>query len=150
VDLFIVRHGEAGPAVSDASRELTEAGGREVEQIASAVGKRGVEVAQIRHSGRVRARQTAQILADVLKPPQGLAEMPGLHPDDPVEPLAQSLFGERDSLMLVGHLPFVARLTGLLVHGDEERAPVQFPTAAVACLRGEDDRWELSWVLHPS
>ena len=150
MELFIVRHGEAGAAATDAARELTAQGIREVQEVALCARERGVKIAEIRHSGRIRAEQTARLLADTLDPVGGLISTPGLHPDDPVEPVAQSLFGERSSLMLVGHLPFVGRMCGLLIQGDEERAPVSFPTATLACLSGEDDRWDLSWVVHPS
>ena len=149
MELYIVRHGEAGPGRTDAARELTAAGIQEVERVALCARERIANLVQIRHSGRVRARQTAQVLADALAPSNGLVSSQGLHPDDAVEPIAQSLYGERESLMLVGHLPFVGCLTGLLLCGDERRAPVQFPTATMACLRGEDDRWELAWVLRP-
>lgn len=150
MDLYIVRHGEAGSAASDAARLLTEHGRAEVEAIAAAMSRRAASVRQIRHSGRVRARETAEILAETLNPPAGVIEIPGIHPDDPIDPVALSLFGERDSLMLVGHLPFVARLVGALTLGDENRSPVRFPTATVACLQGEDDHWELAWTEHPA
>ena len=73
----------------------------------------------------------------------------GIHPEDDVDPIALSLFGEHDSLMLVGHLPFVARLVGLLTLGDANRSPVRFPTATITCLQGQDDQWELAWTEHP-
>ncbi|MDP6981299.1 MAG: phosphohistidine phosphatase SixA [Myxococcota bacterium] len=147
--LLIVRHGEAGPAVSDAARTLTDAGRADVARVADALVARDVQVNQIRHSGRVRARETAEILAARLEPAAGVIETPGLHPEDPVDPMAMSLFGERESLMFVGHLPFVAHLVGRLTEGDARRTPVNFPTSTVACLEGEDDRWELAWIERP-
>ncbi len=149
MELLIVRHGEAGSAFNDAARTLTDAGRADVAGVADALAARDVHVRQIRHSGRVRARETAEILAARLEPAAGVIETPGLHPEDPVEPMAMSLFGECDSLMLVGHLPFVAHLVGRLTQGDARRTPVNFPTATVACLQGEDDRWELAWVERP-
>lgn len=150
MDLYIVRHGEALAGTNDAGRPLSDRGRTEVEEVAMAANRRGACVRQIRHSGRERARETAEIIGSVLAPPAGVIPTPGLHPDDPVEPVALSLFGERESLMLVGHLPFVARLVGLLTAGKADRQPVSFPTAAVACLRGQDDRWELIWTERPS
>jgi len=149
MDLYIVRHGEAGNAPTDSARLLTDRGRMNVEQVAVALASRGVTVRQIRHSGRERARETAEILAARLEPAAGVIETSDIHPEDPVEPIAMSLFGERESLMLVGHLPFVARLVGLLVTGDANRAPVHFPTSTVACLRGEDDHWEVAWTEAP-
>jgi phosphohistidine phosphatase len=128
---------------------LTEHGRGEVAEIAELLRRREVFVRQIRHSGRERARETAEIIARSLEPPAGVVATSGIHPDDPVEPIALSLFGERESLMLVGHLPFVARLVSRLTAGSAERGPMHFPTATVACLRGEDDRWEVIWTEHP-
>lgn len=149
MDLYIVRHGEALSGANDAARLLSDRGRAEVERVAAAVSRRGTRVRQIRHSGRERARETAEIIGSVLEPPAGVVTTPGIHPDDPVEPVARWLFAERESLMLVGHLPFVARLVRLLTAGNSDRQPVSFPTATVACLRGEDDRWELVWTEHP-
>lgn len=149
MELFIVRHGEAGAARSDAARTLTEAGRDDVARVAVALAARDAAPRQIRHSGLVRARETAEILAEQLSPPAGVIETPGLYPEDPVEPIAMSLFGERESLMWVGHLPFVAHLVGRLTQGDERHTTVMFSTATVACLHGEDDRWELAWIERP-
>ncbi|MFT5442228.1 MAG: phosphohistidine phosphatase [Myxococcota bacterium] len=149
MELYIVRHGDALATSPDAARTLSSVGRVEVQTIARAMSTRGVRVRQIRHSGRVRARETAELLGAALEPPAGVIQIDGLHPEDPIEPVANSLFGERESLMLVGHLPFVGRLVGLLTTGDAHRSPISFPTATVACLQGEDDQWELAWVEHP-
>jgi len=149
MNLYIVRHGQAGAATNDAARLLTDRGRLEVETVAAAASQHGAAVRQIRHSGRARARETAEIFAAVLNPPAGMIETPGIHPEDPVDPIALSLFGEREALMLVGHLPFVSRLVGLLTVGDANRAPVNFPTATIACLQGEDSEWELVWTESP-
>ncbi|MBC8340191.1 MAG: phosphohistidine phosphatase SixA [Proteobacteria bacterium] len=146
MDLYIVRHGEALSGPVDAARQLSDHGRREVNAVAEVLRARGVSVRQIRHSGYERARDTASLIGTVLDPPAGVIETPGIHPDDPVAPFALTLFGERESLMLVGHLPFVARLVGMLTSGNSTRTPVSFPTATVACLQGEDDRWELAWT----
>ena len=149
MDLYIVRHGEAEPGTNDAARLLTDRGRKEVAEIAQAMSRRGASIRQIRHSGRARARETAEIIGSFLEPPAGVVPTAGIHPDDPVEPIALSLFGERESLMLVGHLPFVARMVAHLTAGSADRRPMSFPTASVACLRGEDDHWELVWMEHP-
>ncbi|MBW2291600.1 MAG: phosphohistidine phosphatase SixA [Deltaproteobacteria bacterium] len=150
MDLYIVRHGEAASGANDAARRLTDHGRSEVEKIAQAMSQRGVSIRQIRHSGRARARETAEIIGSHLEPPAGVVAIAGIHPDDPVEPIALSLFGERESLMLVGHLPFVARMVAHLTAGSADRRSMNFPTATVACLRGEDDQWELVWSEGPS
>jgi len=63
--------------------------------------------------------------------------------------IADDLKGYRGSLMLVGHLPFISRLTGLLVTGDPEGEVVQFRNAGVVCLSDEGGRWQMSWAVVP-
>ena len=92
MDLYIVRHGEAEPGTNDAARLLTDRGRQEVAEIAQAMSRRGASIRQIRHSGRARARETAEIIGSFLEPPAGVVPTAGIHPDDPVEPIALSLF----------------------------------------------------------
>lgn len=149
--VYLVRHGEAGRAFVDAERPLTEAGREDVARVAARATERGVAIPEIRHSGRRRARETAEILSEALRPPAGIVEVAGLHPSDDPESIALSLDAEPDPLMLVGHLPFMGCLAGLLVTGDAERAPVPFAPATMACLQLDDpgERWRVAWVISP-
>ena len=51
--------------------------------------------------------------------------------------------------MLVGHLPFLSRLVGLLLAGDPNRQVVKFENAGMVCLRSIEGEWSLSWVMLP-
>jgi len=51
--------------------------------------------------------------------------------------------------MLVGHLPFLKRLAGLLVTGDSDCPVVQLRNASVVCVTREGDRWLVAWILTP-
>jgi phosphohistidine phosphatase len=52
--------------------------------------------------------------------------------------------------MLVGHLPFMARLASRLLAGRDDRMSVAFPAGAVACLGYDpDDGWSLEWMVTP-
>jgi phosphohistidine phosphatase len=78
-------------------------------------------VAEIRHSGLVRARETAEILGRVLTPARGIRATTGLAPADDPDVAAAELGLVAAPLMLVGHLPHLARLTTALVGGKLER-----------------------------
>jgi phosphohistidine phosphatase len=106
-------------------------------------------VQQIRHSGKTRAEQTAALFAYALSPPDGVLAVPGLAPKDDVAPIAEALERESRPVMLVGHLPFMARLAARLVAGDTERPAVEFRNGGVVCLARQDERWLVSWVLTP-
>ena len=51
--------------------------------------------------------------------------------------------------MLVGHLPFLDRLAGLLITGDAERFVVRFQKGGIVCLVREDETWAVGWVVTP-
>ena len=104
---------------------------------------------QIRHSGKRRAEETASILAEHLSPAEGVVAIPGLTPKDDVRPIAEALQSETQPVMLVGHLPFLDRLTSLLVTGDAERPIVCFQMGGIVCLVCEDDTWAVGWMVTP-
>jgi phosphohistidine phosphatase len=149
MELFLVRHGQAAAKAEDASRPLTEHGAEVVEQVAVFAARAGVKVDEIRHSGKLRARHTAEIFAGPLGPPRGVNAVMGLGPDDDVRAMAETLQREGGRLMLVGHLPFLSRLTALLVAGDPDAAVVRFCTAGIVRLVRERGSWSVDWAMTP-
>ena len=69
--LYLVQHAEAKKEEEDRSRGLTDKGYRDIARSAVYAQKLGVRVSVIYHSGKKRAAQTAQVLADYLKPEKG-------------------------------------------------------------------------------
>jgi phosphohistidine phosphatase len=149
--VYLVQHGEAEPKNIDPTRPLTERGRQEVQRVATFADRMGLEVHQIRHSGKTRAEQTADILGEALSPPGGVVAVSGLAPLDDVQPVADGLAREQQPVMLVGHLPFMARLTGLLVTLDSDCSVVQFRNGGIVCLGYEEEKgsWLVVWVLTP-
>jgi phosphohistidine phosphatase len=149
VRCYLVRHGTAAAGSDDRARPLTPAGRAEVEATARALVARGVEVGEIRHSGLARARETAAILARALRPARGVHATTGLGPEDDPAIAAAELELADAPLMLVGHLPHLARLTTALV-GAAETEGIRFdPGTAVGLHRGPAG-WTRELVLPPS
>ncbi|MHC4547796.1 MAG: phosphohistidine phosphatase SixA [Planctomycetota bacterium] len=148
--LFLVRHGEATSKMQDPARPISEAGRAAAARMARWLAATGAcAPAEIRHSPKLRARQTAEILGHALGD-VARQEVDGLAPLDDVGPVAQALAGERADLMLVGHLPHLDRLASRLVAGDAEAALLRLRPAGVVCLeRDEEDRWTLAWAVAP-
>jgi phosphohistidine phosphatase len=147
--LFLVQHGKNLPEEDDPDQGLSPEGKFEVERMAALAKKNGVKVARIYHSGKTRARQTAGIMGVILQPPQGVEERAGLAPLAEVIPVAGAL-ATRDNVMLVGHLPFLAKLAALLLTGSEERPVVKFQHGGILCLDQEaDGAWLIRWALMP-
>src|SRR5205823_432995 len=123
--LHLVQHGEAKRVEEDPDRPLTDRGTADVRRVARlAVEGWDVMAGSIVHSEKTRARQTAEIWGDVLGVP--IDEMEGLAPLDDPSMWAARVGGEQEELMLVGHLPHLARLAALLLAGDIERPMVAF------------------------
>lgn len=149
MNFYLVRHGEAKPEDEDPRRPLSDQGRREVEKVARAVAAREIQITAILHSDKLRARETAEILARALSPRGGAREIQGLSPeDDPLMAKAE-LEATAAPLMLVGHLPHLSRLTSLLVKGDPENEIVSFAPAAVVCLSHTEGAWKVQWTLTP-
>ena len=150
--LYLVRHGEAMTVGEDPVRPLTAQGRREVERVAGLAQRAGIEVSQIRHSGKRRAEETAEILGAFLQPAGGSVAMPGLAPNDDVHAVAKLLKAENQPLMVVGHLPFLERLVSLLVTGKPDHNVVQFEKGSIVCLESDANRrgWSVQWAVTPA
>ena len=145
---YLVRHGSAAPGPEDRARPLTPEGRAEVQATARQLRARGAEVAEIRHSGLVRARETAELLGQALAPRGGVHTVTGLAPDDDPDIARAELELAAEPVMVVGHLPHLARLAAMLV-GAGPAEPVQFAPATAVALRRGPDRWTLEAVIPP-
>ena len=149
MEIYLVQHGESKSESEDPERPLTEKGKEAVEAVARHVGSLGLEIAQVLHSGRLRAKQTAEIFAQHILPPQGIKEEKGLGPlDDPQEAVRLVQQADRP-LMMAGHLPPLGRLVSLLVLGAPDREVIRFTMGGIVCLRQMEDKWSVEWALIP-
>jgi phosphohistidine phosphatase len=148
--LYLVQHGQALPKDQDPEKGLSPAGRDSVRRIAEVAQGYKVSVASIKHSGKKRARQTAEILAAVLQPPGGLQVQDGLHPRDDVKLLPTELASQAN-LMLVGHLPFLEKLTAYLITGSTEPRVIRFQNGGIVCLVEDPSPgdWVIRWALMP-
>jgi phosphohistidine phosphatase len=148
---YIVQHGLSLPKNQDPEKSLSPEGVIEVRRIALLARDHGVEVMQIQHSGKKRAAQTADILADVLAPPRGVQETTGINPMDDVTAFAPRVDFSAD-IMLVSHLPFLERLTSYLITGRVEPVVFKLQNGGILCL----DKFEgtlmpaIKWALMPT
>ena len=145
--LYLVRHGEAKPKHEDSERGLTDAGHANVRRMASWAATSGIRVDEIRHSGKSRAQQTAEIFAEILgSQAQAVA---GLAPKDDVVSIAGGIESEAGDMMLVGHLPFLERLAAVLTAGDADSIHVTLDAGALLELTMDDDGWRVTCLMQP-
>ena len=146
---YLVQHGEARSKDVDPERRLTEKGVRDVEKVSCFLEPLGLCVSAVWHSGKARAAQTAEILGRSVKAARGAVAREGLAPNDPVGPVKEEIAGAQKDLMVVGHLPFLARLASSLV-ADESTQVVAFRQGGVVCLeRDEEGSWSVVWAVVP-
>jgi phosphohistidine phosphatase len=148
--LFLVQHGKSLPKEADPDQGLSEQGVSEAIRIAGVAQGYGVKVAKILHSGKTRARQTAQIMAEHLTPGKQPVEKGGLSPMDDIAIFARTLSPEND-LMIVGHLPFLTRLVSYLITGSADTEVFRFQNAGIVCMDRDPgaDTWVIKWTLMP-
>lgn len=148
--LYLVQHAEAKSEQEDPSRGLTEKGAADIQRVADYISRSDIKVKEIYHSGKARAVQSAQIMADHIKPEKGVLLSEGLAPKDDPETWVKSLSNSIDSIMLVGHLPHLGRLSSLLLCGDSEKGLINFRMGGIVCLkRTHDGKWSVEWMLTP-
>jgi phosphohistidine phosphatase len=51
--------------------------------------------------------------------------------------------------MLVGHLPHLSRLVGMLVTGNPDNVVVRFRNAGIVCLSQQEEKWAIDWIMQP-
>ena len=150
MEVYLVQHGESKSEAEDPMRPLTDRGREEVDAVARYVATLGIAVAQVFHSSKLRAKQAAEVFAQHLVVPKGIAEREGLGPlDDPVK-AGHLVEQAKGSLMIVGHLSHLSRLASLLVLGEVEKEVVRFRMWAVVCLARSGGSWSIDWTLIPA
>ena len=148
--LYLVQHGKSLPKDKDPQKGLSDEGKAEVTRIADTAKGYGVQVSRICHSGKTRARQTAEIFASALEPRHGIQEKGGLNPLDDVIPFAGSI-NNSDDIMLVGHLPFMERMCAYLIAGKTDKPVFKFQNGGIVCMDvdAESRSGIIKWTLMP-
>lgn len=147
--LYLVQHGEAKSELIDPKRPLTERGRQDVAKVAKFVASHGARVQTIWHSTKLRAKETAEIMAEAIKPTEGLIERKDLAPSDPVEGVGTELETIGTDLMIASHLPFLMRLSSQLLVGNDSHAIIGFRQGGVVCLEHTSGSWSVAWIVVP-
>ena len=148
--LYLMQHGRSVTKEEDPERPLTGQGVGEAIKIAEFLGKIGVTVSRVLHSGKTRAKQTAEIIISRLNPGEDPVEQKGLSPMDDVKDCFDQINGLEHDIMIIGHLPHLNRLISLLIAGSESISVVAFQHGGVVCLSRNDElHWSISWMVVP-
>ena len=143
--LYLVHHGEAVGPELDPRRPLSPFGRTAVERAAADAAARGAKPVVVWHSGKLRAKQTAESFWRACNALASFSAARNLQPDDPPQWIADLLRGETRDILIAGHFPHLPRLLALLLNDDEGN--VRFPPHGVVALetRDEGETWEERW-----
>ncbi len=146
--VFLLRHGEAGYAASDAERELTEGGRIQTQQVVEQQLPQ-LDIDRIVSSPYLRARDSAAIAKSHLPHALEIEQSSLLLPEASPLELIQWVEQQSESLLLVGHNPLLTRVLNLWIGSELTRehmdtsslAAIEFDVSAAGCA-------DLSWIRH--
>ena len=148
--LFIIRHAwaeDAGPGIDDHTRRLTKKGRRRFEAFVRHLRDAVMDVDLVATSPLIRARETADILADVFRTPAPVV-LDALAPAADWQALAEwTVEQDAERVAWVGHMPCVGRLVALSIGAGA--AAIRMQKGAIASVRLDDGPGhpgELEWL----
>ena len=143
--VYLVHHGVAVGPEEDPRRPLSPVGLANAARVAAKAAALGAKPDVVWHSGKLRAKQTAQ---EFWRACNALAEFSvskDLQPDDPPQWIRDRLRAESRDVAIAGHFPHLPRLLALLTSGGE--AGADFPINGVVALvtNDEGETWRELW-----
>jgi phosphohistidine phosphatase len=153
LDIYLIQHAESVSEKENPSRPLSDKGKDTMERVGALAALLKIKPDFIFHSEKLRAKQTAEILARHLGLSDKVRERKGLGPLDPVASVAQWLNEQPAKglvgIAIVGHLPFLDKLASLLITGKDEFGPVSFQNGAIVKLvpRRDSARYAIELVV---
>jgi phosphohistidine phosphatase len=129
----------------DTQRPLSNVGRASVDRLAQLTAAKGIKPAVIWHSGKLRAKQTAEAFYRACNPFADFSATKDLQPDDKPEWMRDRLRGETRDILIAGHFFHLPRLRAALAGGSEN----DFPKHGVVALTTDDDgeTWREVWRI---
>lgn len=147
--LYFMRHGHAesrSKGIPDEERQLTSRGVERVENAAAVLARLGIAPAHIYSSPRVRAKQTADIVAETLGLPVEVHDAVNFNFSvDAVKDFVSA--SSDDDLMFVGHEPTMSATIEAITRGSVVMKPGGF--ARVDLTSRFAVQGDLIWLIAP-
>jgi phosphohistidine phosphatase len=126
MDLYILRHGDAGPnrssSAEDNARELTDHGRDHVRKLIRQISSSGLKAPSIILSSPLtRARQTAEIVRETWAGSGDISTSPSLISGDILRMMAEiaEQYPQHHAVLLAGHEPSLSALASAILAGSE-------------------------------
>ena len=157
--LFLLLHAEAYPENTNTKRELSSKGIASIKRLVDNLNCKDLaEIAEIRHSPWVGARQTAESFRSAAGLNAKLKEVPLLEPFDDFRILADFVNKLKSDVLLVGNQPNLSMLASFLLTRDVQSDLFVAKKTGLLCLEKSDSQpkdrldtgaWKLSWLIQP-
>ncbi len=148
--IYLIRHGEAVSEEIDPRNPLSENGKQDIERIGKFLAALKIQPVYFFHSEKLRAIQTAEIIAKCIHYQGQLESRSELDPLGLVSPISSEINQSSEDMVFVGHMPFMGKLVSKLITGYENNDIVAFQTGTVACLeKNAGSYWIVRWVVSP-
>ena len=148
MNLYILQHGEAVAKEIDPERPLSEHGNRDIRILARHMQNMGVQLGNVFHSGKLRAEQSARLIAETLSPEIQPVQTEGLNPNDDPAVIIGDIEQMNENILIASHMPFVSRLCSTLLTGTTDAEFASIP-GTLFCLEKADNKWRLAYMLTP-
>lgn len=146
--IYLMRHGDYNKLHP---QDLSELGKMEIEKIGSFLRHKDLGIREIYHSEKLRAQESAQLIAQVIQFKGAVSIKEGLQPMDDIDAMAYELNQAKENKMLVGHMPFLGKLVSKLLTGEEGFDLIAFNTGSMVCLERTEEtyHWVIKWMVDP-
>jgi len=148
--LYLIQHGEACSKEENPERPLTEQGKADINRLAVFLRKGNIRVGRVMHSGKLRAAQTVERLLNSVAPGIDVEVSDKINPNSDVGIFAELSFIWSEDTLIVGHLPFLAKLVSQLTLRNSDNLFSNFAPGSAICLeRTENNQWVVNWMVRP-
>lgn len=144
--IFLAQHAEAVDKEIDPERPISPLGEANATRVGSKVAENNIEIVAVRHSGKLRAKQTAEIYAERIGVTD-IKSVSGMAPNDDVGEFIRGL--DKEGVLYVGHLPHLDKTLTSLLCGNNGHGVVEFKNAGIACVEMHAEGSSLLWYLTP-
>ncbi|MFM2483691.1 phosphohistidine phosphatase SixA [Celerinatantimonas yamalensis] len=150
MDIYVMRHGQAGMvAKRDSERELTADGRAQVKMMATQLATKTAQFDYVLVSPFVRAQQTWEEASSAFSEPSRVITLNELTPDGDAKAVSALVdeFAADSQILVISHLPLVGYLVQEFV--PSAGAPL-FATAAIAHIHLTTSQSKLVALEHPA
>ena len=121
---------------------------RDIRILALHMQNMGVQLGNVFHSGKLRAQQSASLIAETLSPEILPVQTEGLNPNDDPTVIIGDIEQMNENILIASHMPFVSSLCSTLLTGTADAEFASMP-GTLFCLEKADGKWRLAFMLRP-